>query len=64
MFTDEDLKALKKMLSDSQADTDPRWELIARLEAAEAYILSNPEDVTDENFRLYKEWRKTMGPKP
>jgi len=71
-FTDDDLKRLKEMTPKNdrvriEFITLGGWykfdlaALLARLEAAEAYISSMPEDVTDENCRLHKEWRKAAG---
>jgi predicted nucleic acid-binding Zn-ribbon protein len=36
-------------------------DIAKRLEAAEAYIKSDPEDITGEQERLWHEWRKMTG---
>lgn len=59
IFSDEDLKRLKENVSTMQIKGMEA--LLARLEAAEAYIKSMPENVTDDNERLHKAWRKSAG---
>lgn len=68
VFTDSGIKNLEMQIDYCRTSEDlipsRRWELEAllhRLECAEAYINSMPKDVTDENCRLHKAWRKASG---
>ena len=68
IFTDEDLKRMYDLNSDGMKNSilslyvnSDICALLARLEAAEAYIQSMPENVTDNNHRLYRAWGEAMG---
>lgn len=62
-FSDEDLKRLKEYCEDVGVKVSRLTVLVLidRLEAAEAYIESHPEDYTDDQIILWKAWRKSAG---